>query len=130
MIVGRRTAAISLCLLAVLVVAWWIALHASEAFRALFVRPDEWDGFRPFAYADAGLALLTLIVGAQGLRGSVAPAVAGLACGGWAYATLWSVGAAVSGSFLALGTALMLVALVVVALACHALVSPGPTDHR
>ena len=113
-----------------LVVAWWIALHASESFRASFVQPNEWDRFRPFAYADAGLAVLTLMAGVRGFGGDLSPAVAGLAAGAWGYATLWSVGALLAGSFPALGVVLMIVALGIVAVACHALVSTGLADRR
>ncbi len=130
MIVGRKPAALSLCVLAVLVIAWWIALHAGESFRAWFVRPEEWDRFRPFAYADAGLAVVTLMAGARGLGGSVSPVLAGLVAGAWGYATLWSLGATLGGSFPALGAVLMVVALGVVGVACHALVPTGRADHR
>ena len=130
MSVGRRAAGTMLCVLAVLVVAWWILLHASESFRWWFVRPEEWDRFRPFAYADAGLAMLTLLAGVNGVRGGVSPTLAGLAAGGWGYATLWSVGAALSGSLPALGAVLMGVASIIVAIACHELVSSGRADHR
>jgi hypothetical protein len=129
-IVGRKAAAGSLCILAFLVVAWWIALHASESFRAAFVLPGEWDRFRPFVYADAGLAVLTLLAGVRGFGSNLSPAVAGLAAGAWGYATLWSIGALFGGSLPALGTMLMVVAMGIVGVACHALVSTGRADRR
>ena len=128
--IGRKPAAVSLCVVAVLVVAWWIGLHANESFRALFVHPNEWDRFRPFAYADAGLAALTFMAGVRGLAGVVSPTLVGLATGAWCYATLWSVGAVRSGTLPALGGVLMVIALVVVAVAGHALVSPSRADRR
>jgi hypothetical protein len=128
--VGRKAAAGSLCILAILVVAWWIALHSSESFRAAFVQPNEWDRFRPFVYADAGLAVLTLIAGVRGFGGNLSPVVAGLVAGAWGYATLWSVGALFAGSFPALGAMLMAIALLIVGVACHALVSTGRADRR
>ena len=127
--VERKAAAGSLCILSILVVAWWIALHASASFRAAFVQPDEWDRFRPFVYADAALAVLTLMAGVRGFGGNLSPTMAGLAAGAWGYATLWSVGALLAGSFPALGAGLMVVALAIVGVACHALVSTGRADR-
>jgi hypothetical protein len=122
---ARRAAAFSLCLLAVLIPAWWGALHASEMFRALFVRPDEWGRLQPFVYADMGLAVLTGLAGAKGFSRSLSAGMAGLAVGGWGYATLWTVGAALTGGWPALGAVVMVAAFVMVSLACHALVSTG-----
>jgi hypothetical protein len=118
-----RLAAASLCVVAGALPVWWVALYASEAARGLFVRPDEWRVLRPFLYADLGLAIVTGIAGARGLRGGLSGALAGMSVGGWGYATLWTVGASVAGSLSALGTLVMLIAFVVVCLACHALVS-------
>lgn len=123
-------AAVSLCGLGALVPAWWVALHASEPFRTLFVMPGEWERFRPFAHADAGLAILTGYAGVRGLTGSLTRSVGGWTTGAWGYATLWSVGAAMSGSAPALGAVLMGAALVIVVFACHALVSTGGADRR
>ena len=121
----RRVAGFGLCLLAVLIPAWWAALYGSESFRALFVRPDEWDRLQPFVYADAGLAVLTGLAGARGLSRSLSPMTAGLAVGGWGYATLWMAGATLAGGWPALGAVLMGGAFIMVAAACHALVSTG-----
>ena len=56
--------------------------------------------------------------------------LAGLAVGAWGYATLWSVGITMSGVFPALGAILMVIALAIVAITCHELVSPGRADRR
>ena len=110
--------------------AWWVALFASDAFRRLFVEPGAWETLRPLLYADLGLAVVTVLAGVRGLSGSLSATVAGLAIGAWGYATLWTVGAAVTGSLSTLGTMLMLVAFALVCAAYHALVSPRRSDDR
>jgi hypothetical protein len=122
---AKRAAAFSLCLLAVLIPAWWGALHASEVFRALFVRPGEWGRLQPFVYADIGLAIVTGLAGAKALSRSLSAGLAGLVVGGWGYATLWTAGATLTSGWPALGAVLMVAAFVMVSLACHALVSTG-----
>jgi hypothetical protein len=125
-----RLAAASLCVLAAALPTWWLALYASEGARDLFVRPDEWSRLQPFLYADLGLTIVTGIAGARGLRGALSGAIAGMAVGAWGYATLWTVGAAIAGSLSTLGTLVMLIAFVVVCLACHALVSSRRAGDR
>ena len=110
-------------MLAAALPAWWLGLYVSQAARELFVRPDEWRLVQPFLYADLGLAIVTGIAGARGLRGGLSGGIAGISVGAWGYATLWTVGAAVAGSLSALGTVVMLIAFAVVCLASHALVS-------
>ena len=126
----QRLAGLLLCVLAAAVPAWWAALFASDAFRRLFVEPGAWETLRPLLYADLGLAVVTVLAGVRGLSGSLSATVAGLAIGAWGYATLWTVGAAVTGSLSTLGTMLMLVAFALVCAACHALVSPRRSDDR
>lgn len=105
-------------------------MYVSEGARDLFVPPDEWRRLQSFLSADFGLAVVTGIAGARGLRGWLSGAVAGIAVGAWGYATLWTVGAPVAGSLTTLGTIVMLVAFVTVCLACHALVSPRRAGDR
>ena len=121
---------LSLCLLAVAVPAWWLMLYASEMARDLFVNPAAWGRLQPFLYADLGLTAITALAGVRSLGGSLSATIVGLTVGGWAYATLWTVGAAIDGSLSALGTTLMLVAFTLVSTACHALVSPRRARER
>ena len=119
-----------LCLLAAAVPVWWAALYTSDAFRQLFVEPSVWATLRPLLYADLGLTVVTAMAGFRGLGGSLSRMAAGLAIGAWGYATLWTVGAAITGALSTLGTILMLVAFALVCAACHALVSPRRADDR
>jgi hypothetical protein len=125
-----RLAAVSLCLVAAAIPAWWLALYASEAFRGLFVRPEGWSRLQPFLYADLALAAVTGMAGVNGFRASLSGLLAGLVIGGWGYATLWTVGTAASGSLSTLGAGLMMAALVLVSVAARALVSTGRARDR
>ena len=120
----------SLCLLAVAVPAWWLVLYASEMFRDLFVEPEAWGRLQPFLYADLGLTVVTALAGVRGLTGSLSATLAGLTVGAWAYATLWTIGAALDGSLSTLGPTLMLAAFTLVVTTCHALVSPRRARQR
>ena len=119
----RPASAIALVLVGIVVPLWWLALFANDAFRERFVAPADWPALRPFLLPDFGLASLTIACGVQGLRGRLSRLMAGLACGAWGYATLWTVGAMLSATLRAVGVVLMLTALTVVTLCCHALVS-------
>jgi hypothetical protein len=119
-----------LCLLAATLPLWWIGLYTSEAFRATFVRPDDWSRLRPFLFADIGLTVATAWAGVNRLRGVPSTLAGGVTIGAWGYATLWTVGASWAGALSALGTMLMLGAFVMVVAACHALVSPGVARDR
>jgi hypothetical protein len=72
---------------------------------------------------DLGLAALTLLCGLHGLGGRLSPLLAGLACGAWGYATLWTIGAMFSRDIHAVGVVLMLTATALVGFCCHGLVS-------
>ena len=123
-------AGLSLCLLAAAVPAWWLVLYASEMFRDLFVKPEAWGRLQPFLYADLGLTVVTALAGVRGLGGSLSATLSGVTVGAWAYATLWTIGAALDGSLSTLGTTLMLAAFTLVATTCHALVSPRRARER
>lgn len=102
---------------------WWLALFASSAFRDRFVPTTSWPALTPFLLPDLGLAALTIMCGLHGLGGRLSPLLAGLACGAWVYATLWTIGAMFSRDIHAAGVVLMLLATVLVAFCCHGLVS-------
>jgi hypothetical protein len=100
---------VGLCGLAV--PGWWIALFRSSTVRHSFMPPEAWPAFQAVLLPDLLLALASVIVAAQMLRGRPSAALFGATWGAWAYATAYSIGWARSVEASTLGPALMVSAL-------------------
>ena len=76
---------------ALAVPAWWVALFQSAGVRQLFVPDEAWPAFRGLVLPDAVLTILTAVLAVRLSRGGASGTLAGLVCGAWAYATIYTI---------------------------------------
>jgi hypothetical protein len=76
---------------AVAVPAWWIALYQSAAVRQMFVPDPAWPAFRGLLVPDLLLTTFTALLAVRLKRNRPSVMLAGLVCGAWAYATLYTI---------------------------------------
>ena len=114
---------------AVAVPAWWIALFQSVRVRQLFVPDAAWPAFRGLLLPDLLLTIFTAVLAVRLSRNRPSGMLAGLVCGAWAYATMYTVAwARLAGAPLA-GPVLMTAALAGFVAITYAL-SPRPSRTR
>jgi hypothetical protein len=112
--------------LAAAVPVWWIALHRSEAARRLFVPDEAWPAFQYVLVPDLALALVTAALAVQLSRGRASRGLFGVVIGAWGYATVYSIAWARAVDAPVLGPATMVLALVILGVVWHGLVSARP----
>lgn len=76
---------------ALTVPAWWIALFQSAAVRQLFVPDEAWPAFRALVLPDTVLTILTAFLAVRLSRSRASGTLAGLVCGAWAYAAIYTI---------------------------------------
>ena len=118
----------TVCALAV--PAWWIALFQSAEVRQLFVPEEAWPAFRGLVLPDTVLTILTALLAARLSRGRASGTLAGLVCGAWAYATLYTIAWARLAGAPPVGPLLMSAALAGFVAITYAQVSTRPAGPR
>jgi hypothetical protein len=59
--------------------------------RQLFVPDEAWPAFRGLVLPDAVLTIFTAVLAVRLSRGRASGTLAGLVCGAWAYATIYTI---------------------------------------